>query len=346
MGAGRVWYTGGLRGVLARRVLGAVGVLVAVCVCARGLDAGPGRTWTFGSVSPEGSWYWEAAEDIARALERAVPGLKIKRRFGGVLGDEASTLHMLRQERLELWGGSLGVLADLEPRFGLLELPFAFPDAASLRAGFTRIQRGLKGGLPEAAARRGVAMLHMSLAGWRNLASLAGPIRTAADLRGVRARSQPGRVHRAMWQAFGAVPVETPLNGLSEQLREQKLTALDVPITFLFATSSHEAVRSFTVTRHVPQFAVIAASKSAWAGVPAPQRERARQLFLAAAERKEPQLDQLEEELIGQLARRGAAILRPTAAERQTFIDATRDVASRVGLSAADRPLLRLLQGG
>jgi len=311
------------------------------------LDAGapPGRTWTFGSVSPEGSWYWDLSEDIARSVERAVPNLKIKRRFGGVLGDEASTLQMVRQDRLDLWAGSLGAVADLEPRFGLLELPFAFPDGDALQAGFRRIDRGHKGGLPEVAAKRGLAMLHMGLAGWRNLASLDRPIRTAADLRGVRARAQPGRVHRAMWQALGAVPVEAPLNGLVEQLREQKLTALDVPITFLFATSSHELVRSFTVTRHVPQFAVLVASKSAWGGLPEAVRERARQASLGAAARMEPQLDQLEEELIAQLAKRGATILRPTAAERQTFIDATRGVADKLGVSAADRPLLKLMRG-
>ncbi len=324
-----------------------LGALVALGASTRALEAGPpaGRTWTFGSVSPEGSWYWDLSEDIARALERAIPGLKIKRRFGGVLGDEAGTLQMVRQDRLDLWAGSLGAIADLEPRFGLLELPFTFPDGAALQAGFARLDRGHKGGLPEAAAKRGISMLHMGLAGWRNLASLDRPIRTAADLKGVRARAQAGRVHRAMWQALGAVPVEAPLNGLVEQLREQKLTALDVPITFLFATSSHEAVRSFTVTRHVPQFAVLVASKSAWAGLSEPMRQRARQASLAAAERKEPQLDELEEELIGQLAKRGVAIIRPTAAERQTFIDATRGVADQVGAAAGDRPLLKLLRG-
>ncbi len=328
------------------RVLCALGALLgAGASSSLGAGPPPGKVWTFGSVSPEGSWYWELSDDIARSIERAVPGLKIKRRFGGVLGDEASTLQMVRQDRLDLWAGSLGALADLEPRFGLLELPFAFRDGAALQAGFARIDRGHKGGLPEAAAKRDLAMLHMGLAGWRNLASLDKPIRTAADLRGVRARAQAGRVHRAMWQAFGAVPVEAPLNGLVEQLREQKLTALDVPITFLFATSSHEVVKSFTVTRHVPQFAVLVASKSAWASLPAALRERARQASLGAAGRHEPQLDQLEEELIAQLAKRGATILRPTAVERQTFIDATRGVAEKLGVTPADRPLLRLIKG-
>ncbi len=318
------------------------GVLIAVLLAgAQPSLARADRPWVFGSIAPEGSVYADGSEGVARAIEGEIQGLRIKRRFGGVLGDELSTVRMVQQGRIELFTGSLGALVDLVPELRVLELPYLFADDATLYAAVRRLERGRWAELQRAVSAKGMTLLSLSALGWRNVASLGAPIRSTQDLRALRVRSQAAEVHHAMWIAFGARPVETPLNTLLQDLRNKDLRALDIPVTFLFGTSAHELVRSVTLTRHIPQFVVLVASKPAWDALPAAQRARAIDRIDKVTARAEQRASQFDDELLGMLASRGVEIVRPTPAELATFRSAVARLSDSLGkLTSTERAIL------
>ena len=316
-------------------------VAVALMAGAQPSEARADKTWVFGSIAPEGSVYADGSEEVARAIESEVPGLRIKRRFAGVLGDEISTVKLVRESRVDLFTGSLGALVDVVPELRVLEVPYLFKDDATLYAAVRRLERGRRAELQRVVAARGMVLPSLSALGWRNVASLGAPLRRVEDLRGLRVRSQAAEVHRAMWTAFGANPVETPLNTLVQDLRAKDLRALDIPVTFLFGTSAHELVRSVTLTRHIPQFVVLVASKPAWDALPAAQRARAVDRIDKITARAEQRASAFDDELIGMLEKRGAQVVRPTPEEVATFRAAVARLTESLGkLSKTEQGIL------
>jgi TRAP-type C4-dicarboxylate transport system substrate-binding protein len=322
-------------------VRGLFAITFALFTFAQVPEARADRSWIFGSIAPEGSVYADGSEEVARAIEGAVPNLRIKRRFAGILGDEIATVRILQKGRIELFTGSLGAVVDLVPELRVLELPYLFRDDATLYAAVKRFERGRRPELQKAVAARGLVLLSLSALGWRNVASLGAPIRTAQDLKGLRVRSQAADVHHAMWRAYGATPVDTPLNNLSQDLKAKELAALDIPVTFLFGTSAHELVRSVTLTRHIPQFVVLLASKPAWDALPAAERARAIERIDKITARAEQRASQFDDELLGMLEKRGVALIRPTPKEAATFHAPVSSLVTSLGkLTATERAIL------
>lgn len=306
-----------------------------------------GKPWVMASLAPEGSPYFEASDAIARVFEREVPGLRIQRRYAGVVGDEADSLRLVQRGRVALVTVSLGALVDLVPELGVLELPFLFEGNAALGATVRAMESGQRSELQAPVAKSGLVLVALRGVGWRNLASLGPPIRRASDLRGRRVRTQPLEIHRATWRALGATPVDAPLNGLLDHVRARQIEVVDIPLTFLFGTSVHEQVRSVTLTQHVPQFIALVASREAWAALGERQRARVRAGVGRVAAATEARMAAFDEELLGLLEQRGVTVVRPRADELATFRAARASLdASLRPITAPQRALLSLVRAG
>lgn len=277
------------------------------------------RQWTLGTVAPEGSVYADLTAQVAQIIEEEAPGIRIRRRLGGILGTETETVDLVAQDRLELYAGSLGALVDRVPALGVLEIPYLFPDATALKAGLGRLGRGRAAVLQAPCEKERLELVAIGGVGWRDLSSVGKPIETVADLRGLRARSQPGPIHRAMWRSVGATPTDTSLQELLAALQTFDLQALDVPITFLIGTSAHERVRAITRTRHAPQLIVLLASRRAWSSLTPAQRERIRARVDRATERTAVRAAELDEELLAFLMGRGVRVIDPGPAALAGF---------------------------
>ncbi len=306
-------------------------------------SAGAGKTWVMASAAPEGSPYGDASDAIARVFEAQVPGLRIKRRYGGVLGEEQDTIQMMRTGRVDLTTGSLGALLDAVPELGVLEMPYLFRDDKVLRAALKLLDSGNRPAFQEPVLARDLALVSLHGVGWRNVASLGAPIRRAADVKGLRVRTQPVDVHRAMWRALGAVPVEAPLNGLVEHLKAKQIQVVDIPVTFLVGTSSHELVRAITLTRHMPQLIPLIASKKTWDTLTRDQQQRARRGVDRVGVSAEAAIGKFEDDLLAMLEQRGVAIVRPTAEELATFVAVRRVVEAGLRPTAPAKRLAELL---
>ena len=326
--------------VASAALLACVAILVETPFTA---TAGGGKSWVMASAAPEGSPYGDASEAIARVFEAQTPGLRIKRRYGAVLGEEQDTIRMMRTGRVDLATVSLGALLDAVPELGVLETPYLFSDDKVLHGALKLLDSGNRPAFQDPVRQRDLALVSLHGVGWRNLASLGAPIRRAADVKGLRVRTQPVDVHRAMWRALGAVPVEAPLNGLVEHIRARRIQAVDIPVTFLVGTSSHELVRALTLTRHMPQLIALVASRKTWETLSRDQQQRARRGVDRVGGAAEVEIEKFEEDMLAMLAQRGVTIIRPTAEELATFAAVRSAVEAAIRPTAAAKRLTELL---
>ena len=305
------------------------------------------RTWTWAAIAPEQSVFADVTEAIAARIEKNVQGeVRFKRRFGGVVGDEVSTLDLLRQGRIEVWSGSLGAVVTVVPELRTLELPFRFRDLPGLQAALHRLKRGQIASIQAAFRRRRLVLVTLGAIGWRSFSSAGRPIRTVSDLKGLRARSQDSAVHEAMWRALGAVPKYAPLNELSVTMESERFEVLDVPAAFLYATSVIERIKHCTLTQHMPQLAVVVFSKAAWDGLSRSARAHVTDGLDEVDRRGEAAAEAFEAELLTNMKQRGITVVRPEPAELERFRAATSAVERELAAQAGpeEREIMRQIR--
>jgi TRAP-type C4-dicarboxylate transport system substrate-binding protein len=309
--------------------------LLALLLVPRESPAAP-RTWVWATISPEQSVFAELADAIANRIERNLRGeVKFKRRFGGVLGDELSTADLLKRGKIEVWSGSLGAMASLVPELRSLELPFQFKDQQTLQATLRKLKRGQTPSFQAAFRRRGFVLITLGSVGWRNMASPQRPIRNLDDLKGLRVRSQDSTVHLAMWRAFGAMPKTIPINDIAGGFDGERFGALDLPASFLFATSIVDKIKHYTMTRHMPQLAAVVMSKQAWESLPKDRRAHVADGMEEIVSKGEVDAEAFDVELHAMMQKKGIAFHELPPAEIERFRAACAGVGAALARTAS-----------
>ncbi len=295
---------------------------VAVAVAVGGSGAAGGvepATWIFSSMAPEGSPSASVLDEVARAIERSAGGrVRVRPRHGGVLGDEASTLELCRQGRIQMWAGSTGAASASVPALSVLDTPYLFEDLAA----FQQIMaRDVLGG-PRMTAHlreRGLTQLGMGFIGWRALSTTSRAVRRPEDLRGLALRIQASPLHRAMWRPLGARLVEVSLPQVPDAFRDRRVEATDLPALYIFAASLADQIRHYTPTRHVLQSAVLFVNRRALEALPA-GAQKALLVRRPELEARATRVgEQLEDELVQALGARGVSVVTLAPAEKQAF---------------------------
>ncbi len=300
--------------------------------------------WILAATAPPDSpTVVQAGEPALRRIERAA-GVRIVRRWGGTLGDEASTLEATRKGRIHLWIGSAGALSEAIPALAVLDVPYLFADLRELHARTPRA-RFEEGALAAAWQQAGLAPAAGPFsAGWRSI-SARRAVRTAEDLRGLRVRAQASSpIQLGLWRALGAKPVPTELREVSLALRADAIDALDLPLIWLFATSAASEIKHYTDTRHILQTAFIVFHRPALEGLPPAARAEVQRICDEAAVATSQVGAKVDVDLTALLARH-ATIQPLSARERDAWRSAMAPAAEQASaLGPAATALLARLR--
>jgi len=142
---------------------------------------------------------------MAEYLEAASGGRIVMEVFpGGQLGDERSTIEQVQLGVIDIVRTSTSPVGEFYSPMGVFSLPFIFRDEAHMwKVTQGAIGKELLDGL-RAADMVGLAYYD---SGSRNFYTASTPIRSVADLQGLRIRTQQSEVVLDMMDALGADPV-------------------------------------------------------------------------------------------------------------------------------------------
>jgi tripartite ATP-independent transporter DctP family solute receptor len=213
------------------------------------------------------------------------------------------------------------------PELQLLELPFVVGDRASAF-------KVLDGALGERARREIEAKTACRVLGYwdngfRHLTNRVRAIRTPADCRGIRIRTQMSELHGETFRALGFEPLAIDIKEFTEQVSGERIQAQDNPLTNIYHFGVHNHHRYITLTGHFWGASVLvcnAAHYRSWpkdvqAAVDAAAKDAtAYQRKLAAAE---------DEAILAKLDPAQNEVIRLTDAERAAFIKAVEPVIQK-----------------
>ena len=242
----------------------------------------------------------------------------------------------VRSGSLDMARVSVAGLNDAVPSTALLSAPFLL--RSSLQA-----QRVLEGPIgAEILAdleSHGLVGLCFYDAGARSIYTVDKPVRSLADVKGMRLRAQPGDIAATFWQDFGAVPLNIPYSRTAAALQAHALDgATGNWQSFIFG-EHYKAVKYFSPTEHARPPSVVIFSRQVWAGLP----EADRAVLTAAAKESAVRQRQLLEAYEAQ-ARRTAEAAGVTIVEgidMKSFSDPMEQIHQKLYPDSRQQQLLK-----
>jgi tripartite ATP-independent transporter DctP family solute receptor len=174
-------------------------------------------------------------------------------RVGNALGSENAVLAATRSGAIDVSVLSGGVVSGVVPEMSVFDIPFLFRDEAQAK---TVMQGPVAARIATKFADKGLVLLALGKQGFRQLTNSKRPIRTPADLHGIKLRVVSNDIYTMSFKALGAdaVPMDFPL--VYGALKDGRLDGQENPPTTIKASRFSEVQKYMSVTDHI--FAPIA----------------------------------------------------------------------------------------
>lgn len=216
----------------------------------------------FGTIAPAGTPWADSLEEIkVRVGKESAGQIKIKTYLGGQLGGELEIMQKIRRGNIEGGGLTCAAMASIIPELDILEVPYLFE--SSEEADFV-LDNYLLEPFKKLFEAKGFVMLTWAENGWRSIGHKTKLIKSPADLKAVKIRSQESKVHLAFWKKLGAAPIAIATPEVLPALQTGVVEAFDNTPLFTLAAEWQTAIKFYSVTNHIYQPAAVIYSKKWW----------------------------------------------------------------------------------
>jgi tripartite ATP-independent transporter DctP family solute receptor len=177
------------------------------------------------------------------------------------LGGAKENVDAVRSGTLALtWVGG-AFLSRIVPELEAVSLPFVF----SNRETAFRVMDGPVGAAIDAKLQaKGFVSLGWMELGMRHVTNSKLPIKTMADLKGLKIRLQPNETHLATFRALGANPVAMDVKELYSALEQRVVDGQENPYTVIASNRYSEVQKYLSDTSHFFDVIAVVASKRAF----------------------------------------------------------------------------------
>jgi tripartite ATP-independent transporter DctP family solute receptor len=182
-----------------------------------------------------------------KLAEIAQSRIILDERGGNTMGSETAIIAAMRNGEIDIATLSGSVVSSVVPEFGVFDVPFLFRDAAQARA----VAEGPVGtALAKHCADKGLVLLAIGKQGFRNVTNSKRPIRSPADIKGLKIRVLPNEVYQMTFKALGAevVPMEFPL--VYSALKDGRIDGQENPVMTIATAHLEEVQKYVSLTGH------------------------------------------------------------------------------------------------
>jgi TRAP-type C4-dicarboxylate transport system substrate-binding protein len=284
----------------------------------------------FGGYQPPASIHNESARRFGELLRNALGDRISFELIGSVLdiGRLSGDLPiMVESGELSLCYMSTVRFAAAVPELQLLELPFLVRDRAAVwRALDGELGARFIGRVHELTPFR---VLGLWDNGFRHLTNRVRPIRTPADCRGLRIRTQMSALQGDTFRALGFEPLPVDIKRFVAEIAGDTFDAHDNPLTNIYTFGVHHHHRHITLTGHFFGASLMICNAREYEGWPADVR--------AAVDAAAPEATALQRRLaasedadvLAKLDPRENEVVHLTAAEHAAFVRAVEPVLAK-----------------
>jgi tripartite ATP-independent transporter DctP family solute receptor len=235
------------------------GLLIAAMVAA---PAAQGREFRVADTQSEDYPTVQALQRMAREVEERTGGRHRIRVFHSrQLGEEKETIEQTRVGAIDLNRTNVAPLGSLISSANVLSLPFLFRS-------FDHLHKVLDHAVGEEILagfqRHGFVGLTYYDSGARSIYNTVRPVRTLADMKGLRIRVQQSELMMGMIKALGAEPIELPYGQVLTGLQAKLIDGAENNWPSYVSTGHYKLAQHYTLTEHTMGPEVLVMSLRAW----------------------------------------------------------------------------------
>jgi tripartite ATP-independent transporter DctP family solute receptor len=253
------------------RVVALFLTVAVTCVSAREFRAADVQTENYPTV--------QALRFMGRLIAEHSGGRHQIRIFhSGQLGEEKETIEQTRAGAVDLNRINVALIGAFVPAINVLAMPFLFRSAEHLQ----KVLDGPIGNdILNSFEPHGFVGLAFYDSGARSIYNSVRPIRSLADLKGLRIRVQQSELMLDMMRALGAEPIALPYGQVLTGLATKLIDGAENNWPSFFTTGHYKYAGFYTMTEHSMSPEVLVMSQKAWQSLSADDQK----MFREAARR-------------------------------------------------------------
>jgi TRAP-type transport system periplasmic protein len=278
-----------------------------------------------GHVGEPGSLFQKSADEYAKRVNAKLAGkVKIITYGSSQLGGDKEMLQKLKLGTLDFAIPSTVMSSEVD-LFGLFELPYMVKD----RKHMGRIEKDVFWpSLAPAAEKKGLKILAVWENGYRHITNNKRPIKTPADLQGIKLRVPEGKWRVKMFQEYGANPSPMKFSELFTALQTGVMDGEENPLTQIYSAKLQEVQKYLSLSGHVYTPAYLVAGSRKYAQLPADVRKvledtaKETQAFVYETAQKD------DDDLLAKLKQAGMQV---NEVDKEAFIAASKKIYDDFG---------------
>ena len=249
-----------------------VRVLLAAGLMAGALGAAQAASLRFASESPRTDTQFLAGQKFNELLQARTKGaLDLKLFPDSTLGAFQAAITGVRGGTIDLAVSGSANFSGMVPHLGVFDIPFMFKDTAhAYRVLDGKVGQEMLDKLDE-FGMKGLAFWDN---GWRELTNNRGPVKTPADVKGMKVRTTGSPAHIEAFKLLGANPVPMPLAELYTALEMKTVDAQEHPLGVLWSAKLYEVQKHLSLTNHAYSALIVVMNKAKFEALP-PEHQKA-----------------------------------------------------------------------
>lgn len=294
------------------------------------------REYSVSTVLSDAFPWGQAAQKWADLVEERSNGeitLRVYPNAQLIAGDQTKEFSAMRSGLIDMAVGSTINWSPQVPELNLFSLPFLMSDSADLDA-ITQGEAGQQAF--SAIEKRGIVPLAWGENGFREISNSSKPLKTPADLAGLKIRVVGSPLFQDTFNALGANPTQMSWADAKPALTTGAVDGQENPLSvFDVARVDQVGQKYLTLWHYMADPLIFAVNQRVWKELPEAHRELLRQAAIDAGKWEIELSRSGEAKRLEDIRARGVEVVELSEAERQAFVDATRSVhekwSSKIG---------------
>ncbi len=233
------------------------------------------------------------------------------------LGGEREMIEAVQIGTLDMVITSTGPVPNFVPETQVLDLPFLFRDYDHAR-GVLDGEIGRE--LLDYVDGAGFKALAWTENGFRHITNSQRPVRTPADLQGMKIRTMENPIHLRAFEALGAAPTPMSFAELFTALQQGVVDAQENPIVVISVSNFAEVQGHLSLTGHLYSPAIILMSQDLWSSLSEEEQGWVMEAAAASVEVTRARVTELEENGVDGLIAKGMQVV--TDVDKAAFQEA------------------------
>jgi TRAP-type transport system periplasmic protein len=289
-----------------------------------------------------------AMQQFKKEVDAASKGTLIIEVFDNQqLGGAQENVTQTRAGTIAMCWVGMAFLARTVPELEAVSLPFMFPS----REIAYKVMDGPAVDLIEGKmGEKGFTSLGFMELGSRQVTNSVRPIKTMADLKGLKIRMQPIETHLATFRALGANPQPMDIKEVYSALEQKVIDGQDNPFALILASRFYEVQKYVTNTGHFFDFIAVVANKKKFDSLSPEHQKIVRTAMSNAIAAQRLASVKADGDSLAELQKKGMSYSEMPASERELMKKATAgvvdDVKKRLGAPFVDQVLAEVKKAG